>query len=201
MGRVYNNQLICYYADQRDSRNGQKLSHQTTTDLVSWSSPVDDVRDASNYAARPGMPAIVKLPNNNYIFAYEMCGTDGCRVHYRITNNPLNVAAAADITLRSTAGTVPTSSPYVVWTSVGGANGTIILSGGSQSAIFTNRALGASNAWVQYNTPQPNAYSRGLAVFQNDANKLAIIGGGWLPPSSTNQVSISVIDIGATIGA
>jgi hypothetical protein len=162
---------------------------------------VDDVRDPSNYAARPGMPAVVKLPNNNYIFAYELCGTDGCRVHYRITNNPLNVAAAADFTLRSTAGTVPTSSPFVVWTSVGGANGTIIVSGGSQSAIFTNRALGASNAWIQYNTPQPNAYSRSLAVFQNDANKLAIIGAGWLPPSSTNQVSISVIDIAATIGA
>lgn len=177
------------------------MSHQTTTDLNSWSSPVDDIRDASNYAARPGMPAIVKLPNNNFIFAYELCGTDGCRVHYRITSDPLNVAAAADVTLRSTAGSTVTSSPFLVWSSVGGANGTIILSGGSASQIFTNRALGASNAWVQYNTPQPNAYSRGLAVFQNDANKLAIIGGGWLPPSSTNQVSISVIDIRATIGA
>ncbi|KAI7784358.1 glycoside hydrolase family 93 [Diaporthe eres] len=198
---VYNNQLICYYADQRDTRNGQKLSHQTTTDLVSWSSPADDVRDASNYAARPGMPAIVKLPDNNYIFAYELCGSDGCRVHYRITSNPLNVAAAADVTLRSTAGTIPVSSPFLAWSSIGGANGTIILSGGSQSQIFTNRALGASNAWVQYNTPQPNAYSRSLAVFQDDASKLAIIGGGWLPPSSTNQVSISVIDLQATIGA
>lgn len=147
------------------------------------------------------MPAIVKLPNNDYIFAYELCGSDGCRVHYRITSDPLNVAAAADVTLRSTAGTIPVSSPFLAWSSVGGANGTIILSGGSQSQIFTNRALGASTAWVQYNTPQPNAYSRSLAVFQDDASKLAIIGGGWLPPSSTNQVSISVIDLQATIGA
>lgn len=71
--RVYKNQLICYYSDQRDSRYGQKLAHQTTTDLKTWSAIVDDIHDSNSYAARPGMPAITRLPNDNYIFAYEVC--------------------------------------------------------------------------------------------------------------------------------
>ncbi|KXH55855.1 glycoside hydrolase family 93 [Colletotrichum salicis] len=196
---LHNDELIIYYADQRDTKYGQKLSHQTTTDLKIWSAIVDDVHDDNAYEARPGMPVIAKLPNDDFIFAYEVCGTDGCRVHYRLTANPLNILAAPSISLISTSGTRPVSSPYVVWSPVGGVNGTIVLSGGSQSNIFVNRALGDASAWVEYAVPQPNAYSRALAVL-DDGSKLAIIGGGRLPPSSTNQVSISVVDLNALLG-
>ncbi|KXJ86070.1 family 93 glycoside hydrolase [Microdochium bolleyi] len=198
---VYNNQLVCYYADQRDPKHGQKLSHQTTSNLVSWGPVVNDVADA-NYEARPGMPAVVRLPNAQYLYAFEACGASGgCRVNYKLTADPLNVIAAPTTLLRSTRGTIPVSSPQVVWSPVGGANGTIVLSGGSPSNIFVNRALGAPDAWVEYAVPQPNAYSRGLAVFKTDPSALAIIGGGWLPPSSTNRVSISVVNLAQLIGA
>ncbi|WYZ44003.1 hypothetical protein EsH8_VII_000439 [Colletotrichum jinshuiense] len=196
---LHNGELILYYADQRDPKYGQKLSHQTTTDLKTWGPIVDDVHDNNAYAARPGMPVITKLPNNDFIYAYEVCGTDGCRVHYRLTADPLNILAAPGITLISDKGTRPVSSPYVVWSPIGGVNGTIILSGGSQSNIFVNRALGDASAWVEYAVPQPNAYSRSLEVL-DDGSKLAIIGGGRLPPSSTNQVSISVVDLNALLG-
>ncbi|KAI0103201.1 Sialidase [Nemania sp. FL0031] len=196
---VYNDQLICYYSDQRDSKYGQKLAHQTTTDLKTWSSLVDDVHESA-YSARPGMPAITKLPNDDYIFAYEACGSDGCRVHYRLTSDPLNVLSAPSYTLRSTAGSTTTSSPFVVWSSVGGTNGTIILSGGSASNIFVNQKLGDSAAWVEHTTPQPNAYARSMVLFQDDDSKMLIIGAGHLPPSSTNYVSVSVIDLEATMG-
>ncbi|KAI3332930.1 glycoside hydrolase family 93 protein [Ustulina deusta] len=197
---VYNNQLVCYYSDQRDSKYGQKLAHQTTADLKTWSSIVDDVHDASSYAARPGMPAITKLPNDDYIFAYEACGTDGCRVHYRLTSNPLDVLSAPSYTMKSTAGSTTTSSPFVVWSSVGGTNGTIVLSGGSASNIFVNQRLGDPDSWVEYTTPQPNAYARSMVLFQNDDSRMLIIGAGHLPPSSTNYVSVSVIDLQDTMG-
>jgi hypothetical protein len=62
-----NNQLVCYYSDQRDSKYGEKLAHQTTTDLKTWSSIlVDDVHETNSYAARPGMTAITQLPHNDY---------------------------------------------------------------------------------------------------------------------------------------
>ncbi|KAH6656081.1 family 93 glycoside hydrolase [Truncatella angustata] len=197
---VYNNQLVCYYSDQRDTAYGQKLVHQTTTDLVSWSATTDDVHDASNYAARPGMPAVAKLPGGSYIFAYEQCGTDGCRVHYRLAADPLAVLGAPSYTLKSTAGNYGTSSPSVVWSSVGGANGTIVLSVGSSGNVFTNRKLGDPSSWVEYATPQPGAYSRGLALQKSDDAGLILIGAGALPPSSTNQVSVSVVNLKTLLG-
>ncbi|KAI0972799.1 family 93 glycoside hydrolase [Xylaria arbuscula] len=196
---VYNNQLVCYYSDQRDSKYGQKLAHQTTTDLKTWSSVVDDVHDSS-YTARPGMPAITKLPNNNYIFAYELCGTDGCHIHYRLTRNPLGVLSAPSYTLKSTSGSTITSSPFAVWSSVGGSNGTIILSGSSASNIFINQKIGDPSSWVEHTTPQPNAYARSMVLFQEDDSKMLIIGAGHLPPSSTNYVSASVVDLKAMMG-
>ncbi|OLN89353.1 hypothetical protein CCHL11_08982 [Colletotrichum chlorophyti] len=196
---LHNDELIVYYADQRDPKYGQKLSHQVTTDLKTWSAVVDDVHDDDAYEARPGMPAITKLPDGNFIYAYEVCGTDGCRVHYRLTADPLNILAAPSFSLVSDRGTRPVSSPYVVWSPVGGENGTIILSGGSQSNIFVNKKLGDASAWVEYAVPQPNAYSRSLEVL-GDGSKLAIIGAGRLPPSSTNQVSISVVDLNTLLG-
>ncbi|KAI8632521.1 glycoside hydrolase family 93 protein [Xylariaceae sp. FL1651] len=196
---VYNNMLVCYYSDQRDTKYGQKLAHQTTTDLKSWSAVVDDIHDTT-YSARPGMPAITKLPNNNYIFAYEACGTDGCRVHYRLASSPLNVLSAPSYTLVSTTGGSTTSSPFVVWSSVGGTNGTIILSGGGASNIFVNQKLGDPKSWVEHTTPQPNAYARSMVLFQSDDTKMLIICAGHLPPSSTNYVSASVIDLKSTMG-
>ncbi|KAF5024469.1 hypothetical protein F66182_3409 [Fusarium sp. NRRL 66182] len=195
---VYQDKLVCYYADQRDPKYGQKLVHQTSTDLRSWSAVVNDVVDNNNYSARPGMPQIKLLPNNQYIYTYEVCGTAGCRVHYRLTSNPLNVIASRGIPLVTDRGTRPVSSPTIAWTKVGGPNGSIIVSGGSQSQIFVNKNLGAENAWIEFPTPQPNAYSRSLMTFKENDNFLLIIGGGRLPPSSTNSVSLSVIDLTQT---
>jgi hypothetical protein len=105
--------VVCYYSDQRDRAYAQKLVHQTTDYLASWSGAVDDVHDTTTYKARPGMPAVARLPNGNYIFAYEMCGTDGCHVHYRLGPDPLSMLVAPQYTLVSTAGRQPVSSPYV----------------------------------------------------------------------------------------
>lgn len=198
--RTYNNQLVLYYADQRDSRYGQKISQQTTSDLRSWSSPVDTIVTPNNYAGRPGMPVVAALPNRSYILAYEQCGTDGCRVRYRLSADPLAFSSAPDYALVSDKGTRPVSSPYVVWTSAGGANGSIVVSGGSSSAVFVNKDLGVpGSVWTELSTPQPRAYTRALLVYRDNPDFIGIIGAGWLPPSSTNYVSNSVVSL-AQIG-
>ncbi|KAK6851029.1 hypothetical protein PG987_000663 [Apiospora arundinis] len=194
---VFNNQLVIYYSDQRDPKYGQKLVHQTTTDLKTWGPIVDDIRDDAAYAARPGMPAVAPLPDGRYIYAYEACGTDGCKIHYRLPQSPVNnVNAAQDFSLKSDKGNRPTSSPnVVVWN-----NDTIVLSAGSGSQVFVNRKLGDPNAWVEYATPQPAAYSRGIMLLgKDDPDALLLIGAGGLPPSTTNRVSVSVIDLRATL--
>src|ERR1700742_1324814 len=40
------------YSDQRDPAHGQKLSHQSSPDLVSWGPVTDDAAEA-NYTLRP----------------------------------------------------------------------------------------------------------------------------------------------------
>lgn len=53
-------EVICYYSDQRDKAHGQKLSHQTSSDLYEWSAVVDDVAE-STYSDRPGMSTVSKV--------------------------------------------------------------------------------------------------------------------------------------------
>jgi hypothetical protein len=48
---TYNNQIVCYYSDQRDSSYAQKLVYQTSSDLKTWSG-VTNVVAVSPYTAR-----------------------------------------------------------------------------------------------------------------------------------------------------
>nr|CDI55903.1 uncharacterized protein BN887_06224 [Melanopsichium pennsylvanicum 4] len=57
---VNKDQLICYYSDQRDPRYGQKLVHQTTSDLKNWGNIVDDVTESA-YSDRPGMVIVARM--------------------------------------------------------------------------------------------------------------------------------------------
>ena len=190
---LLNGQLICYYSDQRDSAYGQKIVHQTTTDLKTWGSVVNDVAVAP-YALRPGMPTLVELPNSQWVMTYEECGdSGGCLVKYRIASSPLNMAGATAIQLKATDGTAPTSSPYVEWTSYGGSSGTIMVSANSDGDIYINKALGASSSWSRVATPEPRSYSRMLRSFTS--NRLMLMGGGAL--GGANRVTNSMMDLTA----
>ncbi|KAI1388520.1 glycoside hydrolase family 93 protein [Hypoxylon trugodes] len=197
---LHKGKLIYYYSDQRDSKHGQKLVHQTTTDLKNWGSVVDDVA-YSTYSQRPGMPTVALLPNGQFIYAYEYGGgpnpanSGSFPVYYRLSNDPEKFNSVTHHVLRTTDGTVPTGSPYVVWSSAGGANGTIIVSSGCCSEVYINKALGAEGAWKKVSSPEGVSYTRSLHVFQEDPASLLIAGGGHLPPSTTNKVTISVMNV------
>ncbi|KAI7776794.1 bnr asp-box repeat domain protein [Diaporthe eres] len=196
---IYEDQLVLYYSDQRDPDHGQKLIHQTTTDLLTWADPVDDVA-YDEYTDRPGMTTIAQLPTGDYILTYEwghnFSGSYSFPVTYRINANPLDFDSSEPVGIvAANTGTTPTGSPYVVWSSVGGENGTIVVSCGNLGSVFTNQALGAVDQWFERETPQPAAYTRHLRVFAEDPDKLLIAGAGKLPPSTTNEVSLSVVSI------
>ncbi|KAI0112729.1 glycoside hydrolase family 93 protein [Hypoxylon sp. NC0597] len=197
---LYEGKLLYYYSDQRDPKHGQKLVHQTSTDLLTWGPVVDDVAYPT-YSQRPGMPTVALLPNGQYIYTYEYGGgpnpanSGSFPVYYRLSSDPENFSSATHHVLRTTDGTVPTGSPYVVWSSAGGANGTIIVSSGCCSEIYVNKALGAENAWTKVSTPEGTSYTRSLHVFQEDQGYLLLAGGGRLPPSTTNKVTVSVMNV------
>jgi len=195
----YKGTLIHYYSDQRDNAtHGQKMVHQTTKDLKTWGPVIDDVA-YPRYTDRPGMPTVQLLPNGKYIMAYEYGGgpTNSASyqfpVTYKIVSDPEKFGAAPGIALKTTDGTIPTGSPYVVWSPVGGKNGTVIVSAHSSGDIYINKRLG-EGPWVKVATPEKSHYTRHLRVL-NDPTKLLIMGGGQLPPSTTNKVQLTVMDI------
>jgi hypothetical protein len=195
----YKNTLIHYYSDQRDNAtHGQKMVHQTSTDLKTWGPVIDDVAYPT-YTDRPGMPTVALLPNGKYIMTYEYGGGPAIPssyqfpVYYKIVSDPEQFGPATGISLKATDGTIPSGSPYVVWSSVGGANGTIIVSAHSGGDIFINKGLG-EGPWVKVATPEKSHYTRHLRVL-NDPTKLLIMGGGNLPPATANKVQLTVMDI------
>lgn len=196
----YKGKMIHYYSDQRDNAtHGQKMVHQTSTDLKSWGPVVDDVAEPK-YTDRPGMPTVALLPNGKYIMTYEYGGGPAITtsyqfpIYYKIASDPEKFGPETGISLKATDGTIPTGSPYVVWTPTGGKNGTIIVSASSNTEIFINKGLG-EGPWIKVPTTETTSYTRHLRVLR-DPTKLLILGGGKLPPTtSVNKVSVGVMDI------
>ena len=64
---------------------------------------------------------------------YEFWGTPGAAfaVYYRISMDPINFNASVGRPLIAADGTIPASSPYIVWSSTGGPLGTLVVSSGS----------------------------------------------------------------------
>ncbi|RFU26202.1 hypothetical protein B7463_g10136, partial [Scytalidium lignicola] len=194
---LYEGQMVIYYSDQRDPNHGQKLVHQVSRDLIHWEPPVDDVAYPT-YTDRPGMTTVTRLPNGKYMMTYEYGGGPGFDtysfpIYYRINKNPLkfNDSIGYPVVAGSTH---PQSSPYVTWSPIGGPHGTILVNCGTLSQVFINQELGAEGAWKQFPTPEGVSYSRHLRVLSN-LDHLLIMGAGHLPPSTTNEVTVSVIDL------
>lgn len=149
------------------------------------------------------MITIIQLPNKKYMMTYEYGGGPTLNntptylfpVYYRIFSSPLTFLSAPGHPLVTSNGIQPIGSPYIVWSPVGGANGTIIVSCGGRSEVFVNRALGAENAWKTVKAPEGASYTRHLRVLESNKNHLLIVGGGKLPPSTNNKASVSVVDI------
>lgn len=66
-------------------------------------------------------------------------------------------------------------------------------------SVFVSRALGDAARWEVYDVPEPAAYTRHLRVLSRDPTKLLIMRAGHLPPSTTNKVILSVVDLTATL--
>lgn len=180
---VYNNELICYYTDQRDPAYGQKLVHQRSSDGVNWGSIVNDFRGTA-YSQRPGMTTVVQLPNGKWIMTVEWGGGPNQSggyfpIYYRISDSPLTFDSAPSQVLIATNGNVPTSSPTITWSPSGGVNGTLIVSANSDWGLFLNTKLGDPSAWVHYDSPQPGAYSRQVIVMDNP-DYIHVISAGFL---------------------
>ena len=88
-----NGDLVCYYSDERFMGDGynQLLSHQVSKDGgLTWGEEVFDVAFPDG-KLRPGMPIVVKLPNNKYIMVYEIVGLPDPPIYCRFSDDGLGL--------------------------------------------------------------------------------------------------------------
>ncbi|KAJ5483094.1 hypothetical protein N7539_006540 [Penicillium diatomitis] len=180
----FNNTIGVFYSDQRDPLHGQKLAHQESTDLKSWGAVINDVAYL-NYTARPGMTTIAYMPPIQ-------------RWILTIADSPFDFRFAYGVPIMVN-GVQPSSSPYVVWSSVGGPNGTIIVSDADNSGVFTNRASGQPDQWELHETPQPPAYSRSLHIFSKNPDHLMLLGAGVFGGTTNLPLYLSVVSVSDTL--
>ncbi|GAA4163890.1 hypothetical protein GCM10022286_24990 [Gryllotalpicola daejeonensis] len=166
---LHENKLICYYSDQRDPNYGQKLAHQTSTDLRTWGPVVDDATGGA-YADRPGMTTVAQLKGDLWIMTYEFGAPDDpvnpdqnnytYHVHYRIAKDPESFRFSEDTPLVDQNGVAPNAAPVVSWSAYGGSNGTIVVTDNDNQDFFINRDLGDPGSWTRLSSPMPAGYSR-----------------------------------------
>ncbi|KAK2812628.1 hypothetical protein FQN50_001274 [Emmonsiellopsis sp. PD_5] len=195
---MHEGQLICYYSDQRDPLHAQKLLHVTTSDLRTWSEPVDDVAHAE-FGNRPGMAIVAHIESTNkYIMTYEICGPPGCVVNYKVSDSPLTFGSAPDTPL-VVGDVVPYGSPYVIWTphpDRTDGSGLIIMNGSNREEVFVNEDAADPNGWRMVNVGQWSAYSRQLNIINVEGErKLMITNGGNMGDGSLNYVVCGVVGI------
>jgi hypothetical protein len=166
---LHKGKLICYYSDQRDPNFGQKLAHQTSTDLRAWGPVVDDATGTA-YAERPGMTSVARLRGDLWIMTYEYGKPDdpenpdqdeySYHVHYRLAKDPESFRFSEDLPLIDNGSDAPNGAPIVSWSSWGGQNGTIIVTDNDHQDFHINRALGDPAKWTRLSSPIPPGYSR-----------------------------------------
>lgn len=174
---------MAYYSDQRDPKHGQKLAHQTSRDLRTWGPVVNDVA-LSPYEARPGMTVVAYIPPvRKWILVHERpignSSSYGSNypVFYVLADSPLEFGRNDDVPIVINNRTVPNASPYVVWSPLGGPNGTIVVSDADRSQVYTNQAGGDPAAWEEHGTPAGAVYSRAIQIFSKYPDHLLIYGG------------------------
>lgn len=172
---VAGGKLIAYYSDQRDPKHGQKLVHETTTDGVTWSKPVDDEAEVDP-AARPGMTTVARLGDGRWAMTYEYGGAPEAdfAVYIKIADDPEKFGSVAGKAIFAD-GIIPTSSPYVVW--VGDATkGKLVVSAGSSPLLFES-ATGADGTWKAVRSAIPQGYTRALVPLADHSGLFGISAG------------------------
>jgi hypothetical protein len=159
---LHRDRLICYYSDQRDPNYGQKLAHQTSTDLRQWGPVVNDAV-GTDYSQRPGMTTVAQVHDSLWIMTHEAGGNSGDNfyaVHYKMARDPESFGPAEEHVLHDQDGYVPSAAPVVSWSDSGGPMGTIVVTANSDQDFFINRALGDPDKWTRLSSAMPGGYSR-----------------------------------------
>ena len=155
--------LFCFYSDDSDPRHSQKLVYKYSTDLVHWSEKAECVA-CDDPDLRPGMPAVVRMGNGQYLMVYEMGGFDSYTICRKTSDALDDWGSAADYGhVISAAGKTFGSSPYAAWSPVGGECGTLVVAanhpvkGKSRTGCDLFLSFDYGKTFVPIDNPIPHA--------------------------------------------
>ncbi|KAK3214577.1 hypothetical protein GRF29_19g626999 [Pseudopithomyces chartarum] len=198
--------ITVFYAGKGDRTHAQKIVQQTTGgDYDSWGNAADVVASQSQ-TDRPSAPSVAKISKNQYIVAFQNGVLDTATnnytypIYYKITTNLRNAAKDRTREFRVDTGAVPSGSPSVTWSPLGGSNGTIVLSDSKSGSVFVNQALGEGE-WWELPTTAGRALGREVAIPANDQTKLRFVGGTDPLGKGASQVLVTVMNLKKAIGA
>ncbi|KAM0551167.1 hypothetical protein ACHAPJ_008509 [Fusarium lateritium] len=197
---VHKNQLVCFYSDQTDPAHSQKLVHVTTSDLKTWSKPVDDVTDP-NQNGRPGMTVVAHIASTNkYIMTYEDCVTNNCALTYKVSSSPLtfNSVKGTAVVSNDSAQIAPGSTSFVTWTlhpNRKDGSGLIYANSQSSNLVFVNEDTARPDGWKTVDVGQNEAYSRELRVINDNGKRKLMLVSAGVSGGSNNMVGVGVVDL------
>ncbi|RYY09918.1 MAG: ricin-type beta-trefoil lectin domain protein, partial [Alphaproteobacteria bacterium] len=190
---VANNKLIVYYSDERDkAAHNQKIVHQTSTDGLNWSAPVDDVA-ASDSNLRPGMPVVSKLADGRYLMSYEVVNAPNLPNNFKISSNPESWNAT-DLGTTVDYGGSPFNTVLpngkILWNSYGSADVRVNTSNGS-------------GAWTPVKVKEALGYSRTLQYLPATGRVLVLTCPGFFENGGNNKnvITYGDEDFGSSAGA
>lgn len=122
-GRVF-----CFYSDETDPKYNQVLGFKYTTDMKNWSEIKYAVANEQP-ELRPGMIAISKMNNGEYLMTFEMVGLKGNPIYYKKTRKIDDWGDLADYgkLIITDDGKSLGSAPWNAWTPVGGEKGIVFM--------------------------------------------------------------------------
>ena len=144
---------------------------------------MDDVA-YDQYIARPGMTVVEYIPPiKKWILVYERpignSSSHGVNypVFYVLADSPLEFDKEEGLPIVINNTTAPNASPYVVWSPLGGPNGTIVVSDADRAQVYTNQFGGDIDKWEEHGTPAGAVYSRAIQINKNYPDRLTLYGG------------------------
>lgn len=161
--------LVMFWSDETYKCCSQKLLKIRSVNGHDWTDS-SDVVATKEYADRPGMIVVRKLPTGRFFMIYEMCGTHHCEVFSRMSSDGWNYGPPANpgTRLENEDGQYFRHAPAVIWSpSPLSPNGMLIAVGqvlynpngtvakGNGQVLFANVRLDGSGPWFSMQAPVP----------------------------------------------
>lgn len=167
MGFLGDGRLAVFYANEKHVTESpaysQIISEKISSDGgATWGSEIFAAWDPSNSGARPGMPVWTKMANGKYILTFEVCGTDACNIHSKVSNDGYTWSSGVGSLVPNQLG-----APYVLSMS----DGRLAIVSNSNALSFSND-YGAS--WYKNDT-FPWSASLWASVYQTGPNEIAVM--------------------------